>query len=183
MLVFEGKKDPSDYHSEMNAKHFEEYFRRILVRLPQKSVLVVDQAPYHTMQDPVTKNPRMNWRKKEIIDWLVKRHVEPPVLEDGSQEKYESLTKTELIEMARPKFKPFKYLLERIAEESGKAIKILWTPVAHCELNAIELIWARVKGWVAKNNKTHKIKQPLEKSGGAREKSGELLLDEGSPRR
>ena len=70
---------------------------------------------------------------------------------------YGSLTKTELIELGRSTFKSFKYLLDPIIEESTKNVKLLWTPVAHCELNAIELIWANVKSWVAKNNKTYKV--------------------------
>ncbi|XP_046393670.1 uncharacterized protein LOC124161396 [Ischnura elegans] len=162
MLVFEGKKDSADYHSEMNALHFEEYFRRILRHLPEKSVLVIDQAPYHTMQDPQTKNPNLKWTKVEIIDWLVKNRIEPAVNEDGTQDNYESLTKSELIELGKWKFKTFRYLLDTVIQESGKRVKLLWTPVAHCEFNAIELIWAWVKNWVAKNNKTHKIKDVLQ---------------------
>jgi hypothetical protein len=35
-------------------------------------------------------------------------------------------------------------------------------PVRHCELNPIELIWARVKGFVAENNTTFRLKDVKE---------------------
>ena len=34
---------------------------------------------------------------------------------------------------------------------------MLRLPVAHCELNPIELAWASVKGYVAKHNKKHNL--------------------------
>ena len=34
---------------------------------------------------------------------------------------------------------------------------VLRLPVAHCELNPIELAWGFVKGYVAKHNKTHNL--------------------------
>ena len=41
-------------------------------------------------------------------------------------------------------------------------VKLLWLPVAHCELNTIELIWAYVKKHVTRNNKTFKINDVLQ---------------------
>jgi hypothetical protein len=35
-------------------------------------------------------------------------------------------------------------------------------PVRHCELNPIELIWAHVKGFVAENNTTFRLKDVKE---------------------
>ncbi|KAF4530438.1 hypothetical protein B566_EDAN018571 [Ephemera danica] len=146
----------------MNGEHYIDWFSTVLRHIAEHSVIVIDQAPYHTMQDPLTRNPNMSWKKDEIIDWLVKNHVEPPVQDCGVQDEYSELTKTELIELGHHKFKPFKYLLDTIIERSGKDVKLLWLPVAHCELNAIELIWAWVKGSVARENGTFKIKDVLE---------------------
>jgi transposase len=44
------------------------------------------------------------------------------------------------------------------------------TPVRHCELNPIELIWAQVKGFVTKNNTTFRLKDVKELSYAAFEK-------------
>ena len=53
-------------------------------------------------------------------------------------------------------------MLEEITNKfcttKGKDIKVLRLPVAHSELNPIELIWAQIKGYVAVNNTTFKIK-------------------------
>lgn len=161
-MCFESKKDSSDYHNEMNGDHYCEWFERVLLHIPNKSVIVIDRAPYHTVQDPSTRNPAMNWKKCDIIEWLVQNHVEPEVDDEGVQSTYEELTKTELIELGRPKFKPFKYKLETLILKNEKNVKLLWLPVAHCELNPIEIIWSHVKRGVAKENATFKQKDVLE---------------------
>jgi hypothetical protein len=44
---------------------------------------------------------------------------------------------------------------DKIANLHGH--EVLRTPVSHCELNPIELIWAQVKGFVAENNTTFRL--------------------------
>ncbi len=68
---------------------------------------------------------------------------------------FETLTKVQLYNLAKPHFVEKSYLLDKIAKENG--VKLLWLPVAHCELNAIELIWANVKSRVALQNNTFKV--------------------------
>lgn len=48
-LVFRSKKRKSaDYHDDMNAKHFLEWFeKQLLTNVPDSSVIVLDNAPYH----------------------------------------------------------------------------------------------------------------------------------------
>jgi hypothetical protein len=41
---------------------------------------------------------------------------------------------------------------------SSVFVHTIRTPVRHCELNPIELIWAQVKGFVAKYNTTFRLK-------------------------
>ena len=50
---------------------------------------------------------------------------------------------------------PVVYKTDKIANLHGH--EVIRTPVRHCELNPIELIWAQVKGFVAKNNTTFRI--------------------------
>ncbi|CAC5396469.1 unnamed protein product [Mytilus coruscus] len=48
-LIFESKTNSSDYHDEMNSEHFTEWFRDTLIpRLSPQSVVVMDNAPYHS---------------------------------------------------------------------------------------------------------------------------------------
>ncbi|XP_054286021.1 uncharacterized protein LOC129002330 [Macrosteles quadrilineatus] len=133
----------------MNSKHFHEWFKRVVGLMPNKSAIVIDQAPYHKQIDPETKNPTMSWLKKDIISWLQKRNISlPPHSTD-----YAQLTKAALIEHAKPHFGIPKKILENIIEDTNPGIKLIWLPVAHCELNAIELIWAYVKNNIAKINR------------------------------
>jgi transposase len=57
-----------------------------------------------------------------------------------------------LYEKIKQKKTPVVYQTDKIDNLHGH--EVLRTPVRHCELNPIELIWAQVKGFVAKNNTT-----------------------------
>lgn len=154
LKCFIGKKGSADYHDEMNAAHFEEWFREVLHKLPSKSVIVIDQAPYHTMIDPERRNPTSSWRKADIIQWMVKRNISLPM----DTESFEHLTKPYLLQLCLPYKFEKSYLLEKITEDiRGSDVKLLWLPVAHCEFNAIEYVWAYVKKKVAELNTTFKI--------------------------
>lgn len=63
---------------------------------------------------------------------------------------YRRLTKSELIVLARPYFQTPVKKLEQLTKRLRPDVKLVWLPVAHCELNPIELIWAYVKGQIAK---------------------------------
>ncbi|XP_043471440.1 uncharacterized protein LOC122504405 [Leptopilina heterotoma] len=153
MTCFIGNKGSADYHQEMNAQHFEEWFRHLLRILPRNSVVVLDQAPYHTMLDPQFRNPTTKWKKAEIIEWLIRREVEIP----SDVFDFNQKNKPDLLLLARHYHYPKVYLLDKIAEEMRNGeIHLLWLPVAHCELNPIELIWAYVKKDVAKKTKPSK---------------------------
>jgi hypothetical protein len=132
-----------------------EWFERVLHWIPNRSAIVIDRASCNTMQDPETRNPTKKWTKYAIIDWLHENGIESKNNE-GHPIKLESIFKQKLIEMAEPKFRKKELLLERLIRESDKDIKLVWTPVVQCELNAIELIWAYVKGRVAKENTSFK---------------------------
>ena len=71
-------------------------------------------------------------------------------------------------------FSPLKQLYEKIKFKKLLSVfktdkianlhghEVLRTPVRHCELNPIELIWAQVKGFVAENNTTFRLKDVKE---------------------
>ena len=61
---------------------------------------------------------------------------------------------------SKTKKTPLVYKTDKIANLHGH--EVIRTPVRHCELNPIELIWAQVKGFVAKNNTTFRLKDPKE---------------------
>ncbi|XP_034940492.1 uncharacterized protein [Chelonus insularis] len=106
------------------------------------------------MLDPEFRNPTTQWRKLQIIEWLIKREVEVP----SYVEHFEDLNRNELLNLARPHHYSRHYVLNKVTREiRNDEVKILWLPVAHCEYNPIELVWAYVKNYVAKRNKTFKV--------------------------
>jgi len=50
-----------------------------------------------------------------------------------------------LRDLAKKNKIPEVYVIEEMAANCEKDVKILWLPVAHCELNPIELIWSQLK--------------------------------------
>lgn len=141
--VFESKKQ-GDYHKEMNAEVFENWFSIILDKLDDNCVIVMDNASYHsrkTERIPTEKN-----KKQEIIDWLKEKNI----TYDEDSLKRELLN---IVKQHRERYE------SRVVDEMAKAKNknVLRLPPYHCELNPIELIWAQVKGTVAAENTTYKM--------------------------
>ncbi|XP_051167319.1 uncharacterized protein LOC127285381 [Leptopilina boulardi] len=111
------------------------------------------------MLDPEFRNFTTKWKKQSIIDWLIRRGVAIPT----NVESFNKMKRDELYKLSQEHRYPKIYLLETITKElRGNDVKLLWMPVAYCELNPIELIWAHLKRQVATNNKTFKINDVLE---------------------
>jgi len=64
------------------------------------------------------------------------------------------MTKSALIELSKKYPLQERYVVDDLVKKSGKDIRILFLPPAHCELNPIELVWAFVKGKIATLNTT-----------------------------
>ena len=135
-LVFQAKND-GDYHNQMNAKLFQEWFaNQLLPNISPNSVIVMDNASYHSVQSD--KKPTSSWRKADIKDWLLKKGVHAD----------ESMVKPELYDLAKKLGVNTKYVIDTMAEAAGH--KVVRLPPYHCQYNPIELIWAQVKTYVAK---------------------------------
>jgi hypothetical protein len=67
LLLFEGIKQ-GDYHDETNK--FEEWFNNILTKLPANSVIVIDNASYHSRV--AERIPNSSWKKVNTYSKLVK---------------------------------------------------------------------------------------------------------------
>ncbi|KAI8431038.1 hypothetical protein MSG28_001109 [Choristoneura fumiferana] len=52
----------------MDAHNFEKWFERILDKIQPRSVVVMNNAPYHSRQ--LENVPNMSWRKDAIQAWL-----------------------------------------------------------------------------------------------------------------
>ncbi|GFQ67084.1 DDE_3 domain-containing protein [Trichonephila clavata] len=143
--IFIGKKS-GDYHEEMDGNHFETWFETIMPKLKPQSIIVMDNAPYHSVKKE--KIPTSSWKKSAIQEWLSQKKVA----------WNQDLIKIELLQKVNEvKHLYDGYKVEEIAKKFGH--KILRLPPYHCELNPIEMIWSQVKGYVARGNKTFKLNE------------------------
>ncbi|XP_046674540.1 uncharacterized protein LOC124363336 [Homalodisca vitripennis] len=134
-----------DYHDNVNGKmYFKWLTEKLIPNLPPRTVVVIDNASYHNVQ--VDKCPTSKNTKSEMQDWLIQKNIAFS----------SSSLKVELYELIR-QHKPahIRYQIDEIMREHGRDIPRL--PPYHPELNAIELIWADVKNWVAAHNVTFNI--------------------------
>jgi len=87
-------------------------------------------------------NPRSYWTKTKIAEWMKRRSVPlPPLVTDPMQ-----MLKATMLQLCKKYHREEVFIVEEIIARSKKDIKLLFLPVAHCELNPIELIWALAKG-------------------------------------
>ena len=124
---------------------------QLLPYLTTPTVVVMDNASYHSMLDPERRQPTSAWKKKQIQDWLTSHDIPFDV----------TLTKPELYVICkRNRVDPI-YSIDNMISASGQH-KVLRLPAYHCDLNPIELIWSQVKRRVAEENCHFTLKKVLE---------------------
>ncbi|XP_025203228.1 uncharacterized protein LOC112600257 [Melanaphis sacchari] len=144
-LVFRSNTGNStDYHSQMNSELFKSWFTQMLNNLEEPSVIIMDNASYHSTL--IDNYPKSNTKKADVQEWLTKKNIKFSPLETLAELKMR-------VKALIPNEK--KYELDQLALEMDH--EVIRLPPYHCQYNPIELIWAQVKGQVAKNNKTFKM--------------------------
>ncbi|KAM7287452.1 uncharacterized protein ISCGN_031143 [Ixodes scapularis] len=141
--VFRGQKT-GDYHEEMDGARFEKWFDGVLDKLPTGSVIVMDNASYHSRR--LEAVPTTSSRKDDIRQWLTSKKISW----DPKMVKKQLL---DIVALVKPQH--LKYRVDTAAETAGCTVVRL--PPYHCEFNPIELIWAQIKNGVAARNTTFKI--------------------------
>jgi len=66
LLVFESKKNTSDYHDEMNGNSFYDWFSSILPLLKENVVVVMDNTPYHSVNKK-KRFPNFRGKRKKLF--------------------------------------------------------------------------------------------------------------------
>ena len=142
--LFMSRTGKADYHEEMNGECFQEWWKdRLIPNLTKPSLIIIDNAPYHNIRTPSSIVPTSSSKKQDIINWL-----------EGRGLASADMNKLQLLEKVKLNAPPPRYIIEEIAEEKGH--KVLRLPPRHPELNAIELIWAYLKSYVARKNSSGK---------------------------
>lgn len=139
LLMFKSKLKTGDYHNEMNGANFTKWIHeRLIPNLPQNAIIVIDNAPYHSME--TSKPPNMTNRKAEMQSWLLEKNI-----------KYEEcFTKAELFQLINRNKPPKNYIIDNIFNSQG--FEVLRLPPYNCDLNPIEYIWNLIKRRVADKN-------------------------------
>jgi transposase len=142
LKTWKASKYTGDYHDNVNEEMFMKWLKEdLLLSLEPKSVLVVDNASYHNVL--IDKAPTSKTRKQEMKDWLSNHNI--PFTDDMFvPELYQ------LIKLYKPRLR--RYLLDETVQKEGHTVLRL-SPY-HPDLNPIELIWADIKGFVARKNLT-----------------------------
>lgn len=122
-LSFVSKTNSSDYHDEMNAKHFEEWIeQKVFPNIPAGSTIVMDNASYHSVR--AEKLPTSNSRKAEMQDWLRHKNV-------AFSSSLKKADLYDLIKLHKPH--STKYKIDELAKKYGH--DILRLPPYHCDFN------------------------------------------------
>jgi transposase len=149
-LVFLAKSKDGDYHQEMNSVVFLGWFEnQVMPALKNPGLVVLDNASYHNVKTEDKVCPNFSQKKAVLQNYLTQHNI-PFSATD---------TKKILYEKIKQRKTPVVYKTDKIANLYG-----------HCEFNPIELIWAQVKGFVAKNNTTFGLKDVKELTYAAFEK-------------
>ncbi|XP_068081808.1 uncharacterized protein [Anabrus simplex] len=145
LVIFKAGKTSGDYHGQMNAENFEKWIReKLLPNLPKNSVIVLDNASYHCVQQ--NKPPTKYAVKKEMKSWLERNYV--PYGED--------MRKSELFHLIEINKGPEKiFRIDEMSRSHGH--DVIRLPPYMCEFNAIELAWSKAKRIVRESNVTGDI--------------------------
>lgn len=150
LLTFKAGTKSGDYHDNMNYDNYKKWVStQLRPNLPPNSVVVVDNASYHNKVEDVA--PISTSKKSEMQSWLNERNI-----------KYTAtMLKPQLYKLILANKENFrKYEVDRILREENHTV--LRLPPYHPDLNPIEMIWAQIKGHVAKKNVTWNINTVME---------------------
>ncbi|KAJ4433783.1 hypothetical protein ANN_16095 [Periplaneta americana] len=137
-------KKHTRFHDEMTGEVFENWFKtRLLQNLPRdkKCVIVMDNASYHSKQ--AIKFPTLKSSVKDIINFMQYHKMPVP---------HPIPIKAAMMQTIRKANINKTYIVDELATSYGH--EVLRLPPYHCVLNPIELVWARLKSHVRKNNTT-----------------------------
>ncbi|XP_026736219.1 uncharacterized protein LOC113499852 isoform X2 [Trichoplusia ni] len=137
--MFKADTKTGDYHDQMNAENFTKWLtEKLLPNIPINSIIVMDNAPYHSKEE--NKTPNMNNKKQVMVEWLQAHNIEFP---DNS-------TKLELYLIIKQNKLPKNFKIDKLLADHGH--EVLRLPPYNCDLNPIEYIWNLLKQRVSEKN-------------------------------
>ncbi|XP_068238893.1 uncharacterized protein [Palaemon carinicauda] len=136
-LCFPSQTTSSDYHGEMNGELFLRWLTsQLLPSLPHPSVLVLDDAPYHSQLTEESRCPTTATKKADLINWLVQHRLPFP----------SHATRPELLLICKRNRPQPQYVVDNTVHMWGP--KVVHLPPGHPELNTIEQVWGHMKRYL-----------------------------------
>ena len=113
------KKTTGDYHDEMNATTFEEWFHdKLIPNIQPNTLIVMDNASYHSRR--LESIPTKNTQKAEMQNWLTAHGIAYP----------EHAIKRELLALIHSSNPQAKYAIDEMAKAAGH--EVVRIPPYHC---------------------------------------------------
>lgn len=140
VLVFKAGQSTGDYHGQMDGRNFEMWIRQKLIpNLEPGTVIVLDNASYHSVQE--NKPPTKYSLKSDMVKWL----------ENNNVPFQPTMRKPELMSLVDAfKSQEKVYRIDTLLSSAGHSVIRL--PPYHCDLNAIELAWSKIKRLIKDQN-------------------------------
>ncbi|GJQ76941.1 hypothetical protein Trydic_g15138 [Trypoxylus dichotomus] len=125
----------------MTGEVLTEWVKNVLPLVERNCVIVMDNATYHSIK--IDKIPTTAWKKDALINWIISKRITMD----------NTLLKIELLQFANNYLNnnPIPYVIDEMVADSSRTI--LRSPPCHCNLNPIDMVWAKVKEYVAANKK------------------------------
>lgn len=151
LLILNSDANADVHHKGMNYEIFSKWMmENYLPNLPENSVIVLDNAPYHNVQ--LVRAPNMSSRKGDMKKWL----------DDIGISYSPTICKPELYaKVLDNKEANIKYKIDEIIKTAGHST--LRLPPYHTELNPIETIWELGKKLILKGNLNDNIDDVCDK--------------------
>nr|XP_037869168.1 uncharacterized protein LOC119628992 isoform X1 [Bombyx mori] len=123
----------------MNRTNFMKWLsEKLIPNLPPNSLIVMDNAPYHTVQ--VNKAPTMSSSKVQMQEWITNKELS----------YLPTMLKAQLYQIIKEHKEAPIYEADQLLISHGH--KVVRLPPYTCDLNIIEFMWSLSKRRVASNN-------------------------------
>ncbi|XP_030040239.2 uncharacterized protein LOC115455708 [Manduca sexta] len=140
LLIFKAGTKLGDLHTKMNYEAYETWIRtQLLPNLPVKSVVVLDNAPYHNKAEDGA--PTSNAKRSVMEAWLQRNNITFNA----------TMLKPDLYKLISiNKGKNKKYNIDKILNEHNHTV--LRIPPYHPDLNPLEIAWGAIQEYVSKKD-------------------------------
>ncbi|EFA02787.1 hypothetical protein TcasGA2_TC008525 [Tribolium castaneum] len=142
-LLLDAANNNRDCHKTMNGKIFQRWVINQLIpalaKIQKKCVVVMDNAPYHSMQ--LNKLPSFSGNKTVMQEWLINHNIQFD----------KNFTKKQLWELIQPFRENLEkhHVIDKILNDQGH--EVLRLPPYYCQYNTIELAWGFSKNYYNKH--------------------------------